>query len=169
MADSGKSRRDQGGFETLSGAMQLLGRNTTQLNQLSIAVILLTFSNLVLLVFVLVGRPLGFPLQTRFNLFIISILVAFGALLAIILFDVVRRKGEAMFEELSNYHQSTAGTEPQVPESLEFRLLLRQFLSTTTLPLVRGRAGPAYYALLNIVMMLLSATFFSLATSGSSY
>jgi hypothetical protein len=73
-------------------------------------------------------------------------------------YDTNRRKGEALYNELSNEMQIMIGV-------LDFRLALRRWDQAAGLPLVAGRHGLAIYLALNLLMtvtVLLFSAYFPL-------
>jgi hypothetical protein len=97
--------------------------------------------------------------------FEIAILVAILALL--LWYDRKISKGDALYQEISDeleWNIRTTKKRLPVKESrfikdrpgLSVRLLLREFVLSSRLPLVRGNQGVAYYLALNVLLTLLS-------------
>jgi hypothetical protein len=82
-------------------------------------------------------------------------------------FDLMRRRGDAIFQEVSNRFQEIE--KEQSPESREMqselmpqaRISLRSFASSADPPLIRGRYGTAIYALVNIVVVLIAVILYA--------
>jgi len=77
-----------------------------------------------------------------------------------IIFDVSRRKGASMFEEISDEFQWSLSSRKVITKELsvarqplEIRMATRSFLAASELPLVPGRFGPTIYAILNIGLL----------------
>jgi hypothetical protein len=95
----------------------------------------------------------------------VELWLALIALLAVAVFESTRKRGDVMFEEISDEVQwrvaqdrPQKGLEPSShPDkrpSLEMRIALRSFASATDLPLIPGRYGPAAYAVGNVLLAL---------------
>ena len=91
--------------------------------------------------------------------------IAAVAILLVVVHEFLRKRGDAVFEEVSDELQwDTTGrrktTEAGYAGSrplLDARITLRSFASSSDLPLVPGKLGPAFYATLNILVLLVSA------------
>lgn len=77
-----------------------------------------------------------------------------------IIFDVSRRKGASVFEEISDEFQWSLSSRKVVTKELgvarqplELRMATRSFLVASELPLAPGRFGPTIYALFNIGLL----------------
>jgi hypothetical protein len=91
-----------------------------------------------------------------------------AAIAAIFQFDMLKRKGDILFKELSDElqwyvrygrEQMGAGSEPS-PEyrpQLRARIVLREYAYSTTLPLVSSTNGPLMYAVANVSFALIAA------------
>lgn len=108
--------------------------------------------------------------QNAQNLLIIAFSFALLGLLASLAFELVRKRGEVLFEELSdeyqwhiqrNYMARSVDKEPgpiAKPE-LDIRISLRDFAKNADLLLVPGKFGPAIYALWNVALMVSAIVF----------
>jgi len=78
----------------------------------------------------------------------------------IVLFDMYRKDGDSLYEEISDELQwnirSISINEPKDNEitynrrpAMEYRLILRQFLRANDMPFISGRLGPAVYIAMN--------------------
>lgn len=106
------------------------------------------------------------------ELAICSVTMLFTVLICIVLFDFLRKKGDVLFEEISDELQwgvyndverkSDKEDYPVLERSAEerprlhVRIVLRSFSRAADLPLVPGRFGPAIYLLINIVLALIT-------------
>ncbi|MDZ7361412.1 MAG: hypothetical protein ONB46_11925 [candidate division KSB1 bacterium] len=98
------------------------------------------------------------------NGFVIFVgLSLFVNLAVIVLFENLRRGGDALFEEISDKlhwyvgyrkqkENGAAANDGQPPDA---RLVLRAFAGAADLPLIPGKFGPAIYAGVNLVFALL--------------
>jgi hypothetical protein len=95
----------------------------------------------------------------------LSLYAPLSALVAIGAYDSVRRKGDVLFEELSDELQwhvqhfinepgrktiAETGTRLNRPH-VDLRILLRTYARATSLPLLPGRVGAAIYAFVNVM------------------
>ena len=72
--------------------------------------------------------------------------------------DKLRRRGEIIFDEMSNELESTAkGLPKQV--ALEIRITMRTFVADSGLPLLQDRNAAAIYVLVNLFSVVLSLLF----------
>jgi hypothetical protein len=82
--------------------------------------------------------------------------------LLLLLYDRFRKRGDAYFEEISDELQwdlklskkSDSNLERKRPD-IEARVILREYINVTDLPLVRGRNGITIYALVNIFSLII--------------
>lgn len=91
------------------------------------------------------------------------VLIGFNISL-VLAFEMVKKNGEAIFEELSDEFQWNlrSGKRGNLSPSalrppLELRVELRSFLSASNLPLAPERSGPLIYMLLNLLVFLVGA------------
>lgn len=99
------------------------------------------------------------------------VLATVGTLLALlmvlIMYDVFRRRGSGIFEELSDTLQflsygtskDPSSTYPEEEEKLshimiEARFVMREFSSSSNLPLIPGQYGPSIFFLINLLISL---------------
>ena len=94
---------------------------------------------------------------------IVAGLTAINIMVAV-MFDMLRKRGEVIFEEVSDEFQWYVGrTESSTMErpgprpDFAVRLVLRDFARAGDLPLARGRNGPATYVVVNIFVLFLLA------------
>lgn len=93
---------------------------------------------------------------------IINIVIAMATIAALGFFEALRKRGDAIFQEVSDElqwyvgHSESRGLSlreaPSERPLLEARVVLRTFSAAAELPLVPGRLGGAAYALLNLVV-----------------
>jgi hypothetical protein len=88
-------------------------------------------------------------------------------ILWIVLYEAMRKRGETLFEEVSDELQWNVRKESQAKyppaddrPMLNARIALRSFARATDLPLVPGKYGPGFYATINFVMLFLVIFFF---------
>jgi hypothetical protein len=81
--------------------------------------------------------------------------------------DVLKRRGDAFFQEISNafqeFDKEPDSDVPKVPSDLlsEARISIRSFVSSADPPLIRGRYGTGIYALVNIAIILIAVIIYS--------
>ena len=92
--------------------------------------------------------------------------IAFIIFVCIIFYENLRKKGEAIFEEISDelhwfiaYREKEPNNISQKRPEFEIRVLLRSFAKTTDLPLIPGKFGPAIYMVINIAIIILIGLF----------
>lgn len=94
-----------------------------------------------------------------------ALLIGFNVLIALA-FETLRKRGDAIFEELSDEFQWHLGGDkrrsaeigPSRPP-INLRVTLRSFLSAGDLLLAPGRFGPLFYSIINVALFLLGAVF----------
>lgn len=142
-------------FEKYS--IKYLQRITKYLRLNGYLIILITAINLVLSSL----SPRIFPFREASIISVFFTLIIFGLT---IFYENQRKRGEAIFEEISDelqwhigYRSSISNKEvsAEKPE-LRIRITLRSFARTTDLPLIPGKFGPALYIGINIFMSFLS-------------
>jgi len=92
-----------------------------------------------------------------YTMFIVS-------LIFLIFYDKMRRSGDAIYEEISDelqwdikkYKKFEFNIEKNKP-SLDARIILREYINTTDLPLTRGSYGVTVYTLINLGALILYA------------
>jgi hypothetical protein len=141
---------------SVNQSMSELRMVTRRLRLLGLVIVLFTVGS-VLEALILPLFP-GYDLTNR-SLALMAASLAVAALALIILYDRTRRRGEALFEEISDEFQwyiARPTTKGGVTPPLDVRVVLRTFAKTSDLPIVPGRFGPAIYATVNIVAALIT-------------
>lgn len=95
------------------------------------------------------------------SLVLTSIVFTVGTVVILSLFEALRKRGDVIFQELSDELQWHVGRRSgsEVPRErplLDARVSLRAFSATSELPLIPGRFGGAIYAALNLSITLTS-------------
>lgn len=90
---------------------------------------------------------------------VIWIIILFATLTTIYLYESSRRKGDVLFEEISdelewNVKNHKAEQIANERPEINARITLRSFAKTTDLPFVPGRFGPAFYFVFNVLISL---------------
>jgi hypothetical protein len=104
-----------------------------------------------------------------------EIILLVTIIMALLRFDRAISRGETLYQEVSDeleWHISVTRKKTPVKESrfmkdrpgLQVRLLLREFVSSSRLPLVRGDLGVAYYLTLNVLLTFVSLLTIALKT-----
>jgi hypothetical protein len=159
---------------------------TSRLRVLGIVTLVLTLSNIAVLVGLVVASAL-IKQYNQVNSYAISngivsreylsywwlvgnLAILIVALVALGASDLLRRRGDAFFQEVSNTFQEIEkeqiSNSSELPDELiaEARIGLRSFASSADPPLIRGRFGAGIYALVNIVIVLISVILYAQAT-----
>lgn len=93
----------------------------------------------------------------------VPILLTLTAVLTIVRYEILRKRGDALFEEISdelqwNIKRAVSTTEER--PMLTARVALRSFARATDLPLIPGKFGPGLYATINFLLVFLVVYFF---------
>jgi hypothetical protein len=99
--------------------------------------------------------------------FAIGLIFPLTAIATILQFDLIKRKGDIVFKELSDelqWHvrygreEMASGSEPnsEFRPELRARIVLREYAYSTTLPLVSSTNGPLVYAAVNASFAFIS-------------
>lgn len=109
----------------------------------------------------------GLPAEYFSSLWLIANLAIFVVALVMLgLSDVMRRRGDSLFQEVSNLFQEL-GVNPVdtsgevVKVSVGARFELRSFSSAADLPLIRGRFGAGVYAAVNFVVVIVAVILYT--------
>jgi len=98
---------------------------------------------------------------------LVGILIVFTFTLAILgTSDLLRRRADAIFQEVSNTFQgvekgTSLGLELQSELMTRARISLRSFASSADPPLIRGRYGAGIYALANVIIVLIAVILYA--------
>lgn len=132
-----------------------LRRITNSLRILGTIILLATSLNVIFLLLVISKSQL-------FNegMFYIDLLITFINFVCIVFYENLRKRGEAIFEEISDelhwfigYREKEPNNISQKRPEFQIRVLLRSFAKTTDLPLIPGKFGPAIYMVINIAII----------------
>ena len=151
----------------LAAAVAKLESITVALRQLQFALPLATLLSLMLLL-------LGYLHVTPAFYFYFAVFADAFAVLFVTFYEIAVKRGNVLFEEISDelqWHIETEGIlrpinpkeatpkGPVAPErpAINVRVVLRSFAQATDLPLFPGRYGPAFYTLINLVLIFLAA------------
>lgn len=163
-------------------SLSRLGRYARQLGRLGLIIVALTGINLISTVAVTLfkwylmqrfasafqggssSNYTSYYVNQYLPLVVVPLAAAMCVIAAVALFDVLRKRGDVIYDELTNYFQEAvvttdASTEPTSGERLRFRLILREYVAVTNLPIIPGRFGPAIYAGINLLMMFTTIIF----------
>lgn len=102
-----------------------------------------------------------------FFIIYLPIILSLIAVIVIVRYESLRKRGDALFEEISdelqwNVRQKESGKMPLAPERpmLKARITLRSFARATDIPLVPGKYGPGIYTTINLFLLLLGLVIF---------
>ena len=151
---------DQSFTQARGEAITRLDRLCKLLRFYSILIISTTFFNTFISLAIL---SWGVRLLDAFNStpIIISIFLAFCAMIFALMFDYLRKEGDAHFEELSDeLHGAKILNKEEIKNSLtsdeEFslrsRIIMRNYSNSSSLPLIPGRYGPALIVGINFIL-----------------
>jgi hypothetical protein len=89
----------------------------------------------------------------------IQVLLCFYSIFSAVRFDQQRRRGEIIFDEISDELQSK--TEEELPRKIDLatRITLRTFVQDSNLPLIQGPNAAAVYLIMNLSALVLSLLF----------
>jgi hypothetical protein len=165
MADSITMDRGSTGnrpLDDLRGSLSDLRFISRRLQRYGFIALIFTVLNFASLILNLSLRflPLG-TLTAIFFAFYLPLIVTVTALVAIVRYDSLRKRGDALFEEISdelqwNVRQNLTETIARERPELNARVALRSFARATDLPLIPGKYGPGIYATINFVILFLS-------------
>jgi hypothetical protein len=165
MADSITMDRDSTAnrpLDDLRGSLSDLRFISKRLQRYGFIALIFTVVNFASLILTLSLRflPLG-TLTTIFFAFYLPLIATVTALVAIVRYDNLRKRGDALFEEISdelqwNVRQNLTETIARERPELNARVALRSFARATDLPLIPGKYGPGIYATINFVILFLS-------------
>jgi hypothetical protein len=143
------------------GSLSDLRYITRQLQRFGLVALTFTVLNFASLILCLSLRFLPIRGFTYIVLaFYLPILTTVIAIFGIVRYDLLRKRGDALFEEISDELQwnirknLAAPTTTDRPE-LNARVALRSFARATDLPLVPGKYGPGIYGTINFVILFL--------------
>jgi hypothetical protein len=100
----------------------------------------------------------------------INLAVLILALILLAISDTLRRRGDALFQEISNAYQELELeadlSSPFFQEEIEAgstraRTELRSFSTAADLPLIRGRYGAAIYAAVNVIIVIVAVILYT--------
>lgn len=149
-------------------AITRLDRLCRQLRFYSILIIATTFVNII--------NSFGIVFHDYYQLKIFNlsltlflILFAFFVLIFALIFDYLRKEGDAYFEELSDeLHGAKISNNEEVKNSstsdaefsLGARIIMRNYSNCSSLPLIPGRYGPALTVGVNLILSFLAVLTF---------
>lgn len=149
-------------LDDLSGSLYDLRFITLRLQRYSFIAVISTVLNFAALILSLSLRflPVGFFTGVLIA-FYVPLLTAVTAVVAMVRYDTLRKRGDALFEEISdelqwNVRQNGTGTIAKERPELNVRVALRSFARATDLPLLPGTYGPGIYVAVNCVILFLS-------------
>jgi hypothetical protein len=168
----GKSEEYEDSLPPVEKSLYSLDKITRILSSYSRIILVVTFINLILSIIVLLqvnyysskNYSSGDSFTVSFTLFFcyISSLLILGALY---LYESTRKRGEVLFEEISDelewYVDKSVNKTSSIRPEIDARISLRSFVKTTDLPFVSGKSGPAFYLILNIVLIIISTLYFT--------
>jgi hypothetical protein len=153
-----KSRPSASGAELLRRSTQKLQRIGRQVATVTFANIISAFVSYVVIAFHLVTESdprFNIP-RTRLLETIISGALTLVALLLLVIYDVARKRGDTLYEEVSEDLEWSPERRTGIRPDTNVRLTLREFSRSTDLPLVAGRMAITIYALVNLGFTALS-------------
>lgn len=77
-----------------------------------------------------------------------------GVILTATYFESSRRRGEAIYSEVTDEFHRRSSRRPTEDASMAFRIALKDFAVSMDLPLVPGRFGAAAYVAVNLALVL---------------
>ena len=157
---------DQKSPSSLEAQLNQLNRISVRLRHLGMMAFIFTPASLVSLVATLFVRWSfnGFSAMLAMN--ILSLILIVSALVAAVMFEINRKEGDALFEEISDelqweeqlmrYYQKLADAEPTEGRPFaDVKIILRSFARAADLPIIPGKFGPAVYVAASLIMLLI--------------
>jgi hypothetical protein len=149
--------------DNVSKLIDELGQRAARLRMLGFYSSITTFGVIVGVLALLGVMPLGLASSSVPAASRIILAVAGISLISLVLYESMRKSGDALFEEISDELQwkVLGGTSARLSNArddrppIDIRVRLRDYARATELPFVPGRYGAAVYAAINIVMVLL--------------
>jgi hypothetical protein len=144
-----------GSSESVTRSIRELGRITQQLRIVGTAILVVTLINFGILLWIVAqaARPAYAEAQNLNSL--PNIIFAMATIVALGIFETLRKRGNAIFQEVSDELQWHLGRtrdldRPEERPFLDARVALRTFSAASELPLVPGRFSAAVYAALSL-------------------
>lgn len=139
-------------LESVAGVLRRLGP----------IVLLVTLANVGTLLWAIVQSVQGAFVEFEEALALLNIVMAMGTIACVGWFETMRRRGDAIFQEVSDELQWHVGRAeyreaPPTRPLLKARVALRTFSAAAQLPLIAGPFGATGYAALNLAIALTSA------------
>lgn len=154
MSDKPKS---QGATPSLEDSLRRLAQLTSRLRKLGTAIVVLTFGSAIAYAGLMSGRLTGSSMIVCG----IAAVAAVLGFLSVIVFDATRRRGDTLFDEISdelqwNIRQNAEARSDNYSIAPEFnvRVMMRDFIRATDLPLLPGKFGPALFAAASIALAI---------------
>ncbi|HXQ72190.1 MAG TPA: hypothetical protein VN844_16965 [Pyrinomonadaceae bacterium] len=173
MADSITMDRDSTLNRTpddLSRSLSDLSSITLLLQRYGFIALVFTVFNLALLILTSSLRllPIVGALASVVITFYLPLIATLIAVVAIVRYETLRKRGDALFEEISdelqwNLRQNVTETIARERPELNARVALRSFARATDLPLIPGRYGPVIYVAINLVILFVGYYLLSLS------
>jgi hypothetical protein len=143
-----------------------LGHRAIRLRTLGLSSAVMTFVEVAAVLAAVGVLPLRVTITIAEALPTIVVGIGGVALMLLVVYDTTRKRGDALFEELSDELQwnvvngSQGGSKPGPDRErppVDVRVRLRDYARATDLPFVPGRFGAAAYAAIDILMILVLA------------
>lgn len=164
---------------SLENSLEELDFITTKMRKMALYIFSITLFNIFFPVLIFSGASYiltdyfvqevsaKFQIINRINnsLIVFWIIFLFLTMIMIYFYESLRKKGEVLFEEVSDELEwdvkgNKIGEERNSRPEIDARVSLRSFAKTTDLPFIPGKYGPAFYLILNIVIPLLMGSRF---------
>ncbi len=130
---------------------------TQRLRQYAQILLMTTLINLVFTMMVMSGM-LHFLIRSV-NISMLLVIFGIVAVMFAFRFDILKRDGDAYFEEISDeLHGKKLREDQYIHEnkiSLKTRVIIRRYSNASSLPLIPGKYGPAIMAAINILFSFL--------------
>lgn len=155
-------QNDKRSYDEIEYALEKLDRISNNLRSYSLMLVTVTLANLVFTMLLMSGMYRAFKSESfGLTISLFPIILAIFVVLIAFRFDVLRKDGDAYFEELSDeMHGKKISEENESYKnsiSLKARVIIRSYSNAASLPLVPGRYGPAILAATNIIFSFLAA------------
>lgn len=148
----------------------VLGRVSTRLRTVGPVALVLSLANLAILLW-WVARSNRWDYSVEESLALTNLAVTVTTISVLGYFESLRKRGDAIFQELSDelqwyvgrsgshsvFEDAPRGDSPRERPLLEVRLAMRSFSAAAELPLFPGSLGGAFYAVFNLLIAIASA------------
>jgi hypothetical protein len=165
-----QAREFAGRGEFVSASARELRAITRRLRLISALVLLVSAGSFGVLLWSIAARS-SYEYEGNADFFVaLNIVVAMSTIALLGTFEVLRKRGDAIFQEMSDELQWHVGRPdardaPRERPLFDVRVALRTFSAAADLPLIPGRYGGAVYAAVNLAVAVAAVFIYQSTTS----